>query len=131
MFWQLGYPLRIVRGRKGSVSPHGLGCPGHGVVLGGLCLSTQRASSAQSWDGAGAMGDGGCFRHLWDVPGESRECQPWVPLKPDLSFPKGGFALSQELQNHPPQHHHGSEVVPSVSCRVHGEAWKLEQMQQK
>lgn len=32
MFWQLGCPLRTVQGRKGSVIPQALGCPGHGVV---------------------------------------------------------------------------------------------------
>lgn len=67
------------------------------------------------------MGDGGCLRpqlprdYLQDVRGEPRECQPWVSLKSGLGFPKGGFALSQEVQNHPPQQHHRAGIVPSVS----------------
>lgn len=35
------------------------------------------------------------------------EVRPW--------FSQGGFALSQEMQNHPPQQHHWAGIVPSIS----------------
>lgn len=65
------------------------------------------------------MGDGGsdpsCPETICRMSLGSPECQPWVCLKSGLGFPKGRLALSQELQNHPPQQHHGAGIVPSVS----------------
>lgn len=44
--------------------------------------------------------------HLRGFAGESRERQPWVCLKSDLGFPKGGFVPNQRTQNYPlPQQH--------------------------
>lgn len=72
-------------GEESSVSPERRWNRGRGWWLSGLWLP----------------GD-----HLQGFPGESRECQPWVSLKSDLGFPKGGFALNQEMQNYPwPQQH--------------------------
>lgn len=56
--------------------------------------------------------------------------QPWVSLKSDLGFPKGGFVLNQEMQNYPPpqQHLRGWDYPWGLSG-VCGKARKQDQMQ--